>query len=516
MKRIALVIALLLAVCCGFAQDAEVARYEVTRWGKDQGASYVSFQEAGAMVVVETDQTDDEKNRLWNFITLDSSLYEQRSDMIPLPGKMRLFDSKSSARWAAFLFVDEKHARSDSIPFYVVAYDRSEHRYNTFSDRLPERSVPHAMALLDGTLMLTVNNKSGKGFLLQCDLEDHRMRTVSPGVDGDYVLFQLSADAREGVFVLAVREYVEKRYKATSFWVYSRSGALLQRHRSENGENAALGRMGFSFDALHQLTVISTLERENNKKVDVEGVTEDFDRIAVGVTWIKYASEGTLTRTYLFKDLPDIDKALTASDRLRVREELLKMQRGKKREKGEIALQFLTPRLTRYEGLEVFAAEAFRPVFHTETRMDYGFYGAYPRYYTVFDGYDFFSEILMAFDEEGALAWHTSLRFENDLTEELKPHATELVSHDELVVVSPGRHVLRYAVFDRDGTALVDQQSLKLEYLLGADTFEDEYVAGVDPWFGDRFLVHGCQILQNGLLRTPRRTVFYLQKVKYE
>ena len=123
----------------------------------------------------------------------------------------------------------------------------------------------------------------------------------------------------------------------------------------------------------------------------------------------------------------------------------------------------------------------------------------------MFDGYYFFSEVLLAFDDEGGLAWHASLRFDNDLTDDLTPHAAELVSHDELVVV-----------FDHDGTVLLDQQQTELDFLLGADTFEDEYYAGVLPWFGDRFVVHGCQILQNGVLRSPHRTVFYVQKVKYE
>jgi len=515
MRRVLLVITLLWVACWGYAQDAEACRYEVLRWSKDQGCRFVSFQEAGGMMVTETDQTDDDKNRLWNFITLDSSLYELRSDLIPLPGKMKLFDAKSDARWAAFLFVNDR-TRSDTIPFMVVTYDRRAKQFSTFSDHLVERSIPHSMALMDGVMMLSVNHKDGKGYLLRCDLERHQFQTIRPSFEDDFVLFQFSVDEKERVFVLAVREYVEKRYKATSFLVYSTSGAVVERHRFENSENAGLGRMCFGFDRAHQLTVIATLERENNKKVKVEGVTEDFNRTAVGVTWIQFASGGMQTRTYLFKDIPDIDKALTASDRLRVREELLKMQRGKKKEQGEIAFQFLTPRMVSFGGNWVFAAEAFQPVYHTETRMDYGFYGTYPRYYTVFDGYDFFSEILLAFDEEGTLKWHRSLRFENDLTEEMKPHAAELVSHDELVVVSPSHQVLRYEVFDLEGEALLDQESFKMDFLNKADLFEDEYEAWVEPWFGDRFLIQGCQILQNGLLGTPRRTVFYLQKVKYE
>ena len=498
------------------AQQVEAVRYEVSRWGKDQDCHFESFQERGGLMVYATDQTDEEKNRLWNFVRLDTSLFEQHNDLIPLPGKMRFFDSKSSAQWAAFVFVNEKNSRSDSIPFIVVTYHREEQRFSTFSDKLPERTSLLSIALIDGSLMLAVNNKDGKGFLSMYDLNSRQHRIVSPDIDNDFILFQFDA-VREGkAFVLAAREFVDKRYKATSFLVFSREGRLLQSHRFENGENSGLGRMCFAFDASQQLMVYSTLERESKRKLDVEGIIEDFNRTAVGVTWIKFASSGMETRTYLFKDLPDIENALTPSDRLRVREAMLKMRQGKKKDKGEIAFQFLTPRLTRFGDLHVLAAEAFQPIYHTETRMSYGYYGTYPTYYTVFDGYDFFSEILLAFDEEGQLRWQTSVQFENELSDQLSTHAMEAVSHDELVVASPIRNHLRYEVFDIEGTLLLDQQLMKLDFLNGADVCEDEYYASVFPWYGNGFLVRGCQLLQNSILRNPRRTVFYLQKVQYE
>jgi hypothetical protein len=195
------------------------------------------------------------------------------------------------------------------------------------------------------------------------------------------------------------------------------------------------------------------------------------------------------------------------------------MQQGKKKEKSEIAFQFFAPRLVDFAGSHLFVAEAFQPIYHTETRMDYGYYGVYRTYpvtYTIFDGYDFYSEILLSFDEEGELQWHTSLRFDNDLCDELWAHALESVSHDELLVASPGRQTLRYEVFDTDGTRLLSQQTTPLDFLYGTDSFEDEYEAGLMRWYGDRFLVHGCQLVQNPALRNTRRTVFYVQKVQYD
>ena len=494
----------------------ETSRFEVNRWSKNQDCQFVSFQKKGGMMAYETDKTDEDKNRLWNFVTLDTSLYEQRSDLIPLPDKLRLFDSKSSMQWAVFIFVEEKVTRSDSVMFYAVTYDRLEQTFATFSDRLPERSVLQSIGLIDGTLMLSVNAKSGGGFLAQYDLNGNTHRVITPNIANDFILFQFEALPKERVFVLAAREFVEKHYKATSFMVYSPNGNLIQTHRFENGENAGLGRMCFALDDMRQLTVYATLERESNKKVSVEGMTEDFSKIAVGVTWIKFASGGMQTKTYLFKNLPEIDKALTASDRLKVKEELLKMKQGKKKEKGEIAFQFYAPRLVEYAGRQVFVAEAFQPIYHTETRMEYGFYGTYPMRYTIFDGYDFFSEILLAFDRDGELKWYNTVRFENDLCETLSKHALESVCHNELLVASPSHNTLRYEVFDVDGTPLLNQQSAPLDFLYGPDSFDDEYYAEMEQWYGSRFLIRGCQIVQNPVLRDTRRSVFYVQKVEYE
>ncbi|MBO6026169.1 MAG: hypothetical protein J6P73_02900 [Bacteroidales bacterium] len=516
MRKVFLVAIIVVSACCGYAQQVETSRFEVSRWSKKQGCHFEPFAEKGGMMVYETDKTDEKKNRIWNFVTLDTSLVEQHIQPIPLPDKLKFFDSKSSSEWAAFVFLDEKAARSDSIRYFVVTCHLPDTSFNTFSDKLPELALLQSIALIDDNLTLSVNYRTGSGFLLQYDLSRNSHRHIPPHISNDFIIFQFTALPEERVFVLAAREYVEKHYKATTFQVYSKDGYLLHSHRFENPENSVLGRMCFAFDDHHQLLVYATLERESNKKVTVQGMTEDFSKIVVGVVWIKFASSGTLTRSFLFKDLPEIDQALTASDRLRVKEELLKMQKGKKQEKGEITFQFHMPRLVKFGDLQVFAAEAFQPVFHTETRMEHTYYGTYPVYYTVFDGYDFFSEILLAFDQDGMLRWYNSLRFENDLTEKLYAHATEAVCHDELLVASPSHNTLRYEVFDADGSRLLDQQVAPLDFLDGMDSFDDEYEAGIYQWYDDRFLIHGCQIVQNPRLRTPRRTVFYVQKIQYE
>mgnify|MGYP007133706570 CR=1 FL=1 len=246
MHKVHFIAILLFSACCAFAQQVETSRFEVERWSKNQDCHFVSFGDQGGMMVTATDKANEQKEQLWNFITLDTSLYDLKSDLIPLPESYALFDAKSSDRWAAFVFVNEKKQKTDSVVFWTVTYNRVEQEFNTFWGRLPERSTLQSIALIDGTLMLSVNGRTGNGFLSQYDLDSHTQRTITPSINNDYVLFQLTVVPESKEFVLAVREFEEKRYKATCFFVYSHNGTLLQSHRFENGENAGLGRMCFA------------------------------------------------------------------------------------------------------------------------------------------------------------------------------------------------------------------------------------------------------------------------------
>ena len=520
MKKIILIAFLFLSTWVS-AQQVEPVRYEVDRWSKDQDCHFQSLGSSDGIMVYETDRVNKEKQqRLWNFACLDSSLYETRSDLIPLPEKLKYFDSDNDGHYAAFFFVNEGNKKAaDSLDFLVVSFDRKGGTYKTFWDRWPEKSVPLSVKVVDGTMMLALNNKNGNGSLSFYDLTTNASRTVSPTPSTSFVLFQTEAFPKEHCFVVAAKEYENKHFVSTSFLVYSPTGNLQGSYRYENITHAALGRMGFRFDEGRNLVVIGTLERETGRKVKLEGVTEDFDKESLGVVWMRFVSGMPDSHVYLFKDMPEIEHALTASDRVRVREERLKNQKKANPTKGEIAFQFLSPRITDFGDLTMFAAEAFMPYYHTETRMGYGYYGyygGYPYTYTVFDGYDFFSEIILAFDNEGHLRWQQSVKFENELTYDLFPHSSEGVCYDELVVASPYHNHLRYTSFNSNGQPLMNQQIEKLDPFHGADYVEDEYFAQIAPWYGSRFLIYGSQIIQNSTQPKARRTVFYLQKIQYD
>lgn len=513
-----LILAIVVSTCWSFGQQAEPARYEIPRSTKDQGCRFESFGSQGGIMVSETDKTDKSKNRLWSFSLVDTCLFEVRNDLIPLPDKMDITETASDGDFAAFLFTNEKSKKSDTLDFLVVTFDRKERSYQTFSAKLPDKSVILSAKVVDGVMVIAVNNKSGNGNMYFYDLKTHSYRVATPSSSRNFIIFQIEPMPKQHCFVMALKEFENKFFVSTAFLVYSSSGALLKTYHFDNIPNASLGRMAFQMDDSQHLTVIGTLERERSKKIDVEGIIEDFNRISIGVVWMQFASVQTQPKFYMFKDMPNIEMALTSVDRVRVREAKLKMSKNKKQSQGEIAFQFLTPRLTPFGDLWVFSAEAFEPVYHTETRMDYGYgyRGMYPYSYTIFDGYDFISDVLMAFDKDGNLKWQTSARFSNELTYDLTPHACEASCFDELVVVSSSYNKLRYVSFDSNGNPISTLQAEKIDPKLGADELRDEYFAEMKLWYGNRFLIFGSQIIRNSIQANPQRSVFFLQKVQFE
>lgn len=526
MKRLVL-IALLFVACWASAQQVEPVRYEVSRWNKDQSAHFESLGTEGGIMVSETDKTDKAKHRLWSFACVDTSLYELRTELIPLPEKLTFVDACNDEGFVVFLFANNDNKKAaDSLDFIVVSFNRKKQTWLTYWDKWNllqpqglEKGVPLSVELCDGTLMMAVNSKSGNGNLYFYDLTGETRPHVAPAPSSSSILFQTEAFTERHCFLVAAKVYEDKHFTYTAFLVYSCKGQLLAAYRYENIPKATMGRMGFRFDDSGNLVVIGTLERETGRKVSIEGITENFDKESLGVVWMKFVDGTPESKVYLFKDMPDIERALTGSDRVRVNEERLKKRNKDKGTMGEIAFQLLTPRLTDFGDLTVFSAEAFMPYYHTETRMNYGYYGyygGYPYTYTVFDGYDFFSEILLAFDKDGQLRWQQSVRFDNELTYNLYPHGAESACYDELVVVSPARNKLRYIAFNSEGKPVMFSQEEKLVSSFGADYLEDEYFAQIERWYGSRFYIYGSQVIQNSSQPKPHRWVYYLQKVQYE
>lgn len=513
LKRL-VVLLLCASAFASFAQQVQPVRHEFEKRDEEQQCPFELLEKQGVLYAYQTDQVN-EDDILWNFVRLDTNLLEVRSDLIPLPAHYTFCTSQSNAEMSVFLFTDGRARKSDSVGIKSVFFHRTTNTFTTFEKKMPPGSAVLDVALMDASLFVVVNNKAG-GMVLHYDSKNSVQCMLLSCVNGNFVFFHAEAHEAAHIVVVAAKEFEDRRCLATTFLQYAPDGTLLRCDRYADEGGTCLGRMCFDFDAERNLSVYATLERQEARKVDLKGLSDDFDKVSIGVACIRFTGGRPVAHAFLFKDMPDIERAMTTSDRVKVREEQLKQKSGKQKERKEIGFQFLAPHLTKIGGVNVFSAEAFVPEYHTETRMDYGFYGMFPYSYSMFDGYDFVSTVLWAFDASGNLQWQSSVKFDNALNHTLWPHSNVTCCLGELQVISSRDNRLRYEVLDESGQLLLNQQNQPLDLLYEADFLTQESQTFVSHWYGNRFIVSGEQIIRNGVRSKPLRMVFFWQKIQFE
>src|SRR5574344_613542 len=141
MRELTFILAFCVIAMTGFCQKAEPCRYEAERWSKEQKCHFVSLQEQGVLLAMETQHVDDSGNVIWDFVRLDTLLNEKRNDHFPLPKSMSFIDANSDAQHAVFIFSDEKARKTDSVALNMVVFDRNTFTFKSISDMLPVQST---------------------------------------------------------------------------------------------------------------------------------------------------------------------------------------------------------------------------------------------------------------------------------------------------------------------------------------------------------------------------------------
>jgi hypothetical protein len=183
-----------------------------------------------------------------------------------------------------------------------------------------------------------------------------------------------------------------------------------------------------------------------------------------------------------------------------------------------ISLQFFAGKLLTSGNKYIYSAEAFRPLYRLETRMDYDFYGRLVPYtYSVFEGYQVFAGLAAAFNQEGHLVWSTSL----ELRQATLPMARSMVSvsvdGDAVVMASIQQSVLTSKIIDNEGQQIGQTEQTRIEPVFAADRILEEQYSTIKHWFSNYYIASGYQRISNNKLRTNNpRTVFYIQKLSLE
>ena len=498
------------------AQRSEPARFEAEAVGKDQRIFFQPYCGDNVITIVETNIIEEKKLKVWDVVHLDSSLYELEHKSILLDKEMRLSKSGHSSSCCAFLFSDEHRKKNDTIRYELYMFDNESLEPIVMHGRFPRNYQIRALHVLETNIMILAQSAVGTGELHFYSMKTSFSQQYHLALSNDFIFAQSSVLSRQNCYVVSAKEFKDKVYYRTSFLLFSPDGKLIKQFQYDNPEHLTLGRMCFDADVEGRLVVYATLERYSNRKRTAIQQPEELDKTSLGVVWLKFNGNEASSKIYLFKNMRGMEKALSGEDMLRVKED--DRQRKKKNDptKKEISFLLSVPQLCRFGALNVFSAEAFRPSYHTETRMEYGFYGMMPQTYTIFDGFENLSTIILAFDDDGELKWNAYSKFDPVLSYNLASVSFVYPIHDELVVAQASDNTINYEVFSPVGHKLLSNEKTRIKLKNSSDRLEYEDFSRMSSWYGNRFLISGSQTLLNSSMKKGRREVVFLQKVQFE
>lgn len=473
--------------------------------------------EKGLLYFYETSETTDDGRRKWFFALFDTAFHEQWQQNVSVSDGYQLKMAKTEGSVAFFLFLSQgRNKRTEG--FEVVRFDCDSNSFRLYGSTLPEKTTFAGFAALNNAVLLGINLPRNQADILLFDLQTHELRSLGHGLSGQIVIQSVAANPQRNEWMVGIKRFESGKYIEDVFQVYSASGNLLQSHSYSALPNF-LHSYSITFDADGALVAVGSYDDEWTKRnaANATAEAEDWNFQSKGLFYLAFdTDQAKVAQFHPFGKFSNIYQAVSTDDLMRLRQKQSRNHRAQN-PKG-LYFQFFNPRLIKTADAIVFAGDAFKKQYRTETRMSYDFYGRLiPYTYTVFEGYNFFTGLYACFDKEGNLRWSSDLSLGETLLPYLKDITLAQADDDDFLTAFLRDGVLSYKVLDSSGKTIGQQEQHRVEPLFANDRLLEEEFSTIVHWYGPYFLLTGYQKITNIKLRADNvRQVFYMQKMAFK
>lgn len=497
------------------AQEIEPIRLELPVQLESSSYRYELLGEQGLLLFYESNELDSIGKRKWYFSLIDTNLTEKWMRFLLLEDGMKVQKVVSTEERVAIVLMNSITKKQEANSYEIVSYNIVNSKFGLLGGTFPAQSEIADAELAGDKLLIGLNLKDYLADFLLFDLKSGELTTLDASLDNQLLIREIGASAAQGIFVAAVKQFENKRYKADIFLVFDTQGNLRRQYQPNEEQSHFLASIGFAF-LEDDIIALGAFERESKRAAALKDVSGNPEREAIGVFYLRLKADGSmLSQFYRFNQIPNIDKVLAREDLLRLRQ---LQSRGKAIQQTEISFQFLKPEILNHADQLIFAAEAFQPQYRVESRIDYDFYGRpIPYTYTIFEGYNFFNTLIVSFDKTGNINWVNGFRMEDLLTFQLENHVRISKSGNELLTALFHKGSLQSKLFHADGRAASELEKLKVDMKFPNDRLLDEHFGRIYPWYDSYYLLAGNQKISNNRLRIENpRSAFFLQKIVFE
>ncbi|MDD4373608.1 MAG: hypothetical protein PHG67_06800 [Bacteroidales bacterium] len=498
------------------AQEYEPVRLELPARIDSKSYGYELLGVEGLMLFYESRELDENNRRNWYFSKLDTNLTEKWVKLVALSEGMRIHKILSTEERLVVLFLNNTGKKQDPIPYEIISFHLKNEKFSLMGGVFPAQSEISKLAAYGDKLMIGVNLADNLADLLFFNLSDGSLTPIDILSEGQYLIQEIDVISDSRKFGVFLKRFGSKRFEADIFLIFDSNGQLINRFEIADEQHRFLASVGF-YGHGEEIVAIGTYEREKSKPTALKNAQETTAREAAGLFYLQLKPNGQSSIQYHpFAGLPNIDNALASEDLMRYRQQ---QSRGKaSMEEADIAFQFYEPQLINQDSLLLFSAEAFRPRYRVESRIDYDFYGRpIPYTYTIFEGYQFFSTILVSFNTEGGVNWLNTFQIRDLKSYELERHVNVSANQGEVLAAFYNEGVLHSKLFDLEGGLIGEVARTNLDLRFSNDRLLEENFGRLDYWYSNYFVVTANQKINNSrLVSNNPRSVFFIQKIAFE
>lgn len=502
----------LIAVLAAQTQVVEPVRLELPA-KIDQPAYYLeTLGTAGLLVFYESTETE-EGRRKWYFNLVDTSLRERWLQYVLLTDGLMHLKSNVDTSQVVLFFGQNESKRQNQNLYELLRIDLATGVIVRFTGLLPDKADLSSMAVSGQDVMLGLNLPGYKAELLRFNMSDGSMQSL-PLTDGGQAWIQ-DIKVRQGgnTFYLAIRKFDRNKLVEDLFMEIDRQGQEINRWVFRDQDHFLLSVS--MMPEVNGLVVSGTFDSDR-RSISAREITNIGQAgEAKGYYFIRFQGKEPYNASFwrfdnftsLIRSLPP-DMVLRNTRSRNYRYRMVEPDL-------HITLQFFAGQILKLGDKYIYSAEAFRPQYRLETRMDYDFYGRLVPYtYSVFEGYQVFAGLAAAFRSDGQLAWSSSLELRQAVLPAVRSMVSVTDDNGTLVMASIQQSVLTSKIIDNEGQALGQTEQTRIEPVFAADRVIEERYSNLKHWYENYYIANGYQRITNNKLRTNNpRTVFYIQKL---
>ena len=501
-------------------KSADLVRLEIPSAMVPGSYGIAPLSGEGLMIFYQGRGLTEQKKRKWYFGLFDARLRQKWLKEVPLTNKLQLVGHRLHKDKLFFLFKNLDKIKRGQGFYEILIYDLKRQVFSEINGKLPSRARVVDYKLSGQWLCMALKRPEFISDLLFVNTKSGAIKVAHLNAGGQTDLAGLFVDRRKGHFIVVVNQLNNDSVFHHKIISFSQDARLLGKFDVINKDHLRYLKTFVLAEAdgmsMKFFGVYNQVELGKRKSQSYDNSTQPQ---SAGFFYLNVENGvQTALRFYDFMQFKNITGTYANSQ----------IQYHRKRKKlrnllsdtsvNAVSLLNLGKlRLYSYQGQYVLAAEAYKPYYKTETRVDYDFYGnPYPSTYQVFAGYNYYDLILAGFDAEGGKVWDNDfpmkglLSFKNEQKSSVYIDTAQI----NLAYVNNGQ------IFSRDINGPVDLD--KLEKVSIASRFKrDKSVESTEShilhWYKQYFLVYGYQKMRNRSLNDKSiRTIFYVNKLAFE